>query len=68
VTDAALFLRWMVPLVGHPVQLPAGISEVSVLKARIQPLSQVDQLIDGAALQGGRRIDVIPWLYPGLLL
>jgi hypothetical protein len=44
--------------------MPARVREVTSGQARIQPFSQVDQLIDGVALQSGRRIDVIPWLYP----
>ena|SRR5450755_4109233 len=50
--------------VWHPVQLPARVGEVTVLKVRIQPFGQGDQLIDGVMLQGGRRVDVVPWLHP----
>ncbi len=38
-------------LIGHPVQLPARVGEVASGQARIQPLRQVDQLIDGIALK-----------------
>ena len=49
--------------IGHPVQLPARVGEVTVLQAGIQPLGEPDQLIHAVVLQSGRRIDVIPRLY-----
>jgi hypothetical protein len=49
--------------IGHPVQLPARVGEVTVLQAGVQPLGEPDQLIHAVVLQGGRRIDVIPRLY-----
>ena len=44
--------------------LSARVGEVPVLKARIQPFGQGDQLIDGVMLQGGRRVHVVSRLHP----
>ena len=49
--------------IGHPVQLPACISEVTVLQAGIQPLGEPDQLLHAVVLQGGRGINEIAGLY-----
>lgn len=49
--------------IGHPVQLPARISEVTVRQAGIQPLGELDQLFHAEVLQGGRGINEIAGLY-----
>jgi hypothetical protein len=47
------------PPVLYLVQPPAGVREVLVPQAGIQPLGEANQLANGEALQGGRDIPIV---------